>query len=672
MAAEPSSSTVKLRSIYVSSPSDDDLEGAAPVVAGSNGNGDTPTPQSTDRFSDDKNPVDLSDRDHIKDPVQLPQSTHSLLFSEPVCSLPFAFAVGILLISFGCLGLAFVNNIDVNDVPVNVTPAVRGAQYLSILVALLMEEEIPTGLYLLRRISRQSLRQQFPQMKYRKFFLSAAVRIANGYYFLLNVLLVLIQAEGVLDIFYDVLALQFVQQLDDIAFSLAKIDVFGKSLQRACTARVFEAEFEKQKGRGRKERNLSIFLRAVYFVNICGMLAGMAVVSIRQMNGHYQEDSITVDYGETVWNGAWVRIPSWLPPTGLYTPPPGELAEWTLVYSFFNGVYEKSGFENGRPVYRERRKFDRSPYERVVPAEIKYCQDIGAWVFTHENIFRTKSRTTEGCNWLLRSPPTEAFDLLEVEGTWQVWVGVIGRADVTIESNLCLDSADCNLNGDCVDGACQCFTDDGAQFLGTHCEVKLRDNCRSIVAEFYNSTWSVATLGEFLPDSYPENAIFEEYSRPAYIYTGGNPDLDNFMGAYKLSLESEAVFNITLEEIGLDVGVILMYTGSRWIMSFYLESGDPDAMLEGVLVYHAFWNRAFRDESTWGMSDPTNGATPVGVDFYLIGERGEQFGPFGALSPMQKFNQTGRGIFRCSDTNMQSGNANVARQLQLPRGLPGL
>ena len=139
MAAEPSSSTVKLRSIYVSSPSDDNLESAAPVVAGCNGNnGDAP--QSTDRFSDDKNPVDLSDRDHIKDPVQLPQSTHSLLFSEPICSLPFAFAVGILLISFGCLGLAFVNNIDVNDVPVNVTPAVRGAQYLSILVALLMEE----------------------------------------------------------------------------------------------------------------------------------------------------------------------------------------------------------------------------------------------------------------------------------------------------------------------------------------------------------------------------------------------------------------------------------------------------------------------------------------------------------------------------------------------------
>ena len=39
-----------------------------------------------------------------------------------------------------------------------------------------------------------------------------------GYLFLVNVLLVLVHAEDVLTIFYDVLALQFVQQLDDIGF----------------------------------------------------------------------------------------------------------------------------------------------------------------------------------------------------------------------------------------------------------------------------------------------------------------------------------------------------------------------------------------------------------------------------------------------------------------------
>jgi len=47
------------------------------------------------------------------------------------------------------------------------------------------------------------------------------------------------------------------------------------------------------------------------------------------------------------------------------------------------------------------------------------------------------------------------------------------------------------------------------------------------------------------------------------------------------------------------------------------------------------------------VSDVTTGDTPVGVDFYWVGERGEQYGPFGVLYPYA--NQTGRGYFRCSD-----------------------
>ena len=51
------------------------------------------------------------------------------------------------------------------------------------------------------------------------------------------------------------------------------------------------------------------------------------------------------------------------------------------------------------------------------------------------------------------------------------------------------------------------------------------------------------------------------------------------------------------------------------------------------------------------VSDPTTNDTPVGVDFYWIGETGDQFGPYGALYPLQLHNQTGRGIFRCTESN---------------------
>ena len=56
---------------------------------------------------------------------------------------------------------------------------------------------------------------------------------------------VVVQATAVIDIFFDVLALQFLQQVDDIAFRLAKMDAFGKRVKRASTRKCYRAEFEK-------------------------------------------------------------------------------------------------------------------------------------------------------------------------------------------------------------------------------------------------------------------------------------------------------------------------------------------------------------------------------------------------------------------------------------------
>ena len=90
----------------------------------------------------------------------------------------------------------------------------------------------------------------------------------------------------VLDIFYDVLALQFISELDDIAFSLAKLDVLGRRLQRACNAKLYQTEFEKD--RFKKSKRASIFLKSVYFLNLGLFLAGMIFVSTRQTSGYYQ------------------------------------------------------------------------------------------------------------------------------------------------------------------------------------------------------------------------------------------------------------------------------------------------------------------------------------------------------------------------------------------------
>ena len=45
------------------------------------------------------------------EPMALPKSTHTLLFSEPICSFPFVFAMVIALVCLSCLSLALVNNL---------------------------------------------------------------------------------------------------------------------------------------------------------------------------------------------------------------------------------------------------------------------------------------------------------------------------------------------------------------------------------------------------------------------------------------------------------------------------------------------------------------------------------------------------------------------------------
>lgn len=116
--------------------------------------------------------VDLHDDDDEKeddnDPVTLPESTHTLLFTEPINSKPFVGGFLIAGMSILCLLLALLDNPWSNlkdSIPANVKPTVKVAQFCSIFIALVMEEEIPTALFLLRRIPRQYFQSKFPELK---------------------------------------------------------------------------------------------------------------------------------------------------------------------------------------------------------------------------------------------------------------------------------------------------------------------------------------------------------------------------------------------------------------------------------------------------------------------------------------------------------------------------
>ncbi len=75
----------------------------------------------------------ISDTD-VKDgdgeEIMFPESSHSFLFTEKVTSLPFVFSLVIVMMSYLCLVIAFIDNYKQLDIPVNVTTSVRMAQYM--------------------------------------------------------------------------------------------------------------------------------------------------------------------------------------------------------------------------------------------------------------------------------------------------------------------------------------------------------------------------------------------------------------------------------------------------------------------------------------------------------------------------------------------------------------
>ena len=83
--------------------------------------------------------------------ITFPQSTHSWLFTESIYSLPFTFAIGIVSLSYISLILALLNIFEDGEpgnrfnVPVSCSTTVRISQYIAMIIALVMEEEIPTG-----------------------------------------------------------------------------------------------------------------------------------------------------------------------------------------------------------------------------------------------------------------------------------------------------------------------------------------------------------------------------------------------------------------------------------------------------------------------------------------------------------------------------------------------
>eukprot|EP00986_Skeletonema_menzelii_P019098 scaffold27063_cov200-Skeletonema_menzelii.AAC.2 len=594
------------------------------------------------------------------DEFHLPESSYTFLITEPILSAPFAvgliaYAVvsGIFHVfshvymrriyffvfsqlvhsyslssiqSIACLALALQNELDngSDDNPYSiaeVTTTVRIVQYLGCIIGVIMDDEIPTGLELIGKALEQKTDGE--------------------------------KESNVLDIFFDMIALEFVETIDDVIFELCKRGFFSRRLKVVANQEyVIQCSSSRDARRVRKWSKR--FIRAMYFSTAIILLSGLSIITERQFEGAFGCRSLIIDFGDGVWEDAWVMLDQKCSVDAdcnnanhrCYSGDGFCYENRLLIYSHFNGYYNQEGNAGERPRYVERNKEKGDPFKSTIPAELWYCEDIESWVLSHPKIRPSlDADEINECNWLLRSGETEEFDLVELSTAeqWFLWKGQIQKDyHFQVSCAECANDAECNYFGKCksepdVDQKCDCIP---GRF-GVFCEHEIP--CEVIRSEKDPNT-TLKIVKDLDKDG--DNINFVNiYGRPLYqakmngkpisVMRRGYPGQEEqyFEVKYPANASAEVaphkhespveyfdddffeIYNksTSFQQLMSNYTFLLRYTGRRW----YGQILDPGLSGETFKEeeYHAFWMNSFSglgqdDNSTLIISEPTSKNSP--------------------------------------------------------------
>lgn len=228
-------------------------------------------PLSNNSNNEDNN----EDGDYI-DNYELPESTYTFLITERIMS--FGFVTGILtaILCMTTLSLALADQVKNGDpdnwfgIAPQVSPVVHVARYMAILIAVLNEQEIPTALEIIGKGMEQVPSTASEGISMGRIVFSSSLRMLIGMFFFATMFCCVIQSTSVLGIFFNVLALAFVENIDDAIFALSRRGLFGRPLMLA-TRLPFIKTMKPVRGQPLSTASVRTkrFIRFIYFFNMC-------------------------------------------------------------------------------------------------------------------------------------------------------------------------------------------------------------------------------------------------------------------------------------------------------------------------------------------------------------------------------------------------------------------
>lgn len=541
--------------------------------------------------------------------TQLPESTYSLLITEPTFTKAYTFGIVTALLSMTCLAMTLIYSFDQGDdsnpwgLPVGVDKRVRGAQFLGVIVGVFMEDEIPQGLELIASgFAHNFSLDDGSTLIYKRVIFSSVLRLVIGYMFLLSLFINVVQNSDVISVFYDILALQFVESLDDVAYALGKRGFFGETIRKS-TSIQHSLTAVGDRGLSSIQRVFGL-ARFAYFLNLVIMIAGLSAITVQSNAGAIGCSTLSVNFPELMWDEAYI-----VDENGATDRNPRP-----LMFSFFNGHYKRDGqLVNGYPRYVEMNKNSGEPYSETVPAEFVYCKDdVNSWVFRHPRIRTAPPGFPEKeneCNWLMRSEETSEHDLLKVaKEEWMVWTDKITfDFEMDLSCNECWSMGDCNYHGVCSDETRQCECKDQL-FFGSRCQYEWP--CDSLMAR--------ESLGKMMrADSLVDESFLRVYNRPVYVKGGMSGVPTAFLGASAGKNMSDIFFE--QESLLENYSLVVWFAGSRWLGALV----RPNMKLTDKFSdeYHAFWSDALKFGHIFLVSATNTDGDPGTVPFFTMNNR---------------------------------------------------
>eukprot|EP00577_Skeletonema_sp_RCC1716_P002763 CAMPEP_0113382792 /NCGR_PEP_ID=MMETSP0013_2-20120614/6029_1 /TAXON_ID=2843 ORGANISM="Skeletonema costatum, Strain 1716" /NCGR_SAMPLE_ID=MMETSP0013_2 /ASSEMBLY_ACC=CAM_ASM_000158 /LENGTH=903 /DNA_ID=CAMNT_0000265319 /DNA_START=123 /DNA_END=2834 /DNA_ORIENTATION=- /assembly_acc=CAM_ASM_000158 len=517
-----------------------------------------------------------------------------------LATLVFLFQIAIYVV----LAIDIINASDPNNplkFPVNVEGAVRAAEFLAIVVAIITQDDLRKAVNLLRDGFDQNLANAHEGATKKKWILSIVLRGSEGFFGLFLTFLLIMQTETVIELLLNFLAMGFVGQLDDVVFVLTREGFLGKALQK--DAKKLSCTFYNVSHLSTESKTASFATFAYFGVFFVAFFAAWVTIFWKQNNGKYLCKHIFGEFSDEV-------VP---------------------ILETFTGLFSRH-----TKSYGKRLSYINYQGDGNWVAVLAYCLEQKRWTLSLADSPPYYYNNGDGdiqyhvnpcTHWIAASDESTAFDVLETANSqWVVRtpeMGIVPLSRHFLSCRVMLIDDFCGKRGlssifDSHEGdevnlsnvySCKC------KKKGYFVECTYSERCQRLeIGPGDMGFEKTSGTSSYFASTFYLLKGAEAYNRPVYTSLPvlfNNQDEDVNFGENQVRLgENQTLSNVT------DIDIIV-FTGARWILSYkslfpgLKNVSDESEMAEYFSKFHGH----FTEYDTLYVSEPVYASDTLYADY---------------------------------------------------------